>query len=130
MMLMKKKRTIKLKDPRLRKARTELRTLLRLVWEKKTLELHDQIDAIYDDKSLDYEARKPKIRQIKEKIKALDFAYKRAPHGCCVCGRREPDLTYNPCDSTWYCEDCYEFNQSYYKRNPHPYEPDWRRLYP
>ena len=130
MILMKKKRTIKLKDPRLRKARTELRTLLRLVWQKQRRSLYDKIKEIRRDKSLDYESKKPKIRLIKEKIKSLDYAYKRAPHGCCVCSRREPDLTYNPCDSSWYCESCYEFNQSYYKRNPHPYEHDWRKLYP
>ena len=121
MMSMKKKRTIRLKDPRLRKARTELRTLLRLVWEKQTSELHEIFMNTDDEKTM-YE--------IEKKIKALDHSYLHGPHGCRLCGRRDLDLTYNPRDSTWYCESCYEFNQSYYKKHPHPEEPDWRKLYP
>lgn len=127
---MKKKRTIRLKDPQLRKARTELRTLLRLVWQNQRGELYDQIEAIRHNDSLDLNIKIQKKDQIREKIRVLDHVYLHGPHGCRLCGRRDLDLTYNPRDSTWYCESCYEFNQSYYKKHPHPEEPDWRKLYP
>jgi len=130
MVPMKRKQTIRLKDPRLRKARTELRTLLHLVWQEYRRALSDQIDAIYNDKSLDYESRTKKVGQIIDEIKTLDFTYNHSCIRCRVCGHQDLDLTYNPKDSTWYCESCYRANQEYYKENPHPYKPDWRDLYP
>ena len=128
MMQMKKKRTIRLKDPRLRKVRTELRTLLSLMWQKQKKILNDQINEVYNDKSLAYLSKKKEVNQILEKIIALDRTYLHGLHGCRLCGRREPDLTYNPGDNMWYCDSCYEFNQDYYKR--HPEEANWRKLYP
>lgn len=130
MMIIKKKRTIRLKDPRLRKIRTELRTLLRLVWQDQVRDLYNQIDIIYNDKSLDYKTQKLKTDVIRKKIEKIDFAYLHGPHGCRVCGNREADLTFNPCTSTWYCENCYKFNQDFYKKNPDPEGRDWREIYP
>ena len=102
MMLMNKRRTISLRDPRLRKARTELRTLLRLVWQEQKSELHEIFMNTNDEKIMN---------EIEEKIKVLDHAYLHGPHGCRLCGRQDLDLTYNPVFDTWYCESCYEFNR-------------------
>ena len=130
MMSMKKKRTIRLKDPRLRKARYELRTLLRLVWEKQISDLYDKIETIRDDDSLELDTKIQRKAQIDKQIEAIDFAYLHGPHGCRLCGDRDADLTYNPCNSTWFCESCYKSNQEFYKKNPHPEGLDWRELYP
>ena len=125
---MKKKRFIRLKDPRLRKARTELRTLLALVWDKQVAELDDKIEEIDRDDSLDLKSKIRKPDQIREKILALKRIYHQSPVGCRTCGNRDRDLTYVPALDTWYCEPCYNFNQDYYKR--HPEEADWKELYP
>jgi len=125
---MKKKRFIRLKDPRLIRARAELRTLLSLVWDKQVSELYDQIKAIDHDSSLDLRSKIRKQDQVREKITALKSIYHQSSIGCRTCGNRDRDLTYVPALDTWYCEPCYEFNQDYYKR--HPEEADWRKLYP
>ncbi len=125
---MKKKKTITLKDTRLRKVRTELRSLLILAKEGRISELYDQIEAIGQDRSLDLETkirRKNRVRQI---ISSLEFAFNHSTLRCCLCGGVDLDLTYNPGDDLWYCEKCYMFNQSYYKQ--HPNEADWKKLYP
>jgi hypothetical protein len=116
---MKKKRSITLKDPRLIRARTELRMLLSLVWDKQVSELHKNFMTTTDIEKKD---------EISKKIKALTNSLHRAPIGCRVCGHLERDLTYIPAFDTWYCEPCYLFNQDYYKR--HPEEADWKALYP
>ncbi|KKN58651.1 hypothetical protein LCGC14_0550180 [marine sediment metagenome] len=115
MIVMKKKRTIRLKDTRLRRVRTNLRTLLRLMWQSQRRKLHKIFMDTNDKKIL-------------EEISSLDHSYLHGPNGCRLCGGREFDLTYNPGDDTWYCERCYKFNQNYYKK--HPEEADWRELYP
>ena len=116
---MKKKRTIILQDSKLRKARSELRILLRLAKESRSSELHSRFISTKD----------PKLRsEIMKEISTLDRAYIHSTLGCRLCGATEPDLTYNPGDEAWYCGKCYSFNQSYYKL--HPEEADWERLYP
>ena len=125
---MKKKRFIRLKDPRLIKARTELRTLLALVWDKQVSELYDQIKLIRNDDLLDLKTKIYRKDKIRKKIAALKSIYHQSPIGCRVCGHRDRDLTYVPALDTWYCEPCYTFNQDYYKR--HPEEADWKVLYP
>ncbi len=125
---MKKKRFIRLKDPRLIKARTELRTLLALVWDKQVSELYDKIKEIDYDSSIDLKSKIILQDQVREKIRALGRLYDKSPIGCRVCGNRDRDLAYGPALDTWYCEPCYNFNQDYYKR--HPEEADWKILYP
>jgi hypothetical protein len=127
-MFMKKKRFIKLKDPRLIKARTELRTLLSLVWDRQVSDLYDQIKEIDQDSSLDLPSKIRKQDQFRREIATLRCIYHQSPIGCRVCGNRERDLAYVPTLNTWYCEPCYLFNQDYYKR--HPEEADWKALYP
>jgi len=125
---MKKKRFIRLKDPRLIKAHTELRTLLALVWDKQVSELYDKIKEIDYDSSIDLKSKIILQDQVREKIRALRRLYDKSPIGCRVCGNRDHDLTYVPALDTWYCEPCYDFNQDYYKR--HPEEADWKIIYP
>lgn len=95
---MKRKKTITLNDSRLRKARTELRSLLILAKEKKISELFNQIEAIGLDKSLDLETkirRKNRVRQI---ISSLNFAFNHSTLRCRLCKGVDLDLTYNPGD--------------------------------
>lgn len=116
---MKKKKTIILQNPRLRKARLELRILLQLAKEARSSDLHQCFMSTKD----------PKLRsEILKKIKALERAYNHSTLGCRLCGELGLDLTHNPGDDSWYCEKCYKLNQNYYK--PHPEEANWKKLYP
>lgn len=83
--------------------------------------------------SLDIKAFELKIEEenrVERQIEELDRARRSSPIGCRVCGRQDLDLVFNPCSNQWYCEGCYTFNQEAYKKNPHPYEPDWRKIFP
>ncbi len=123
----KEKRIIKVKNPQLRRFRTALRELLKEAHSFERGWLHDQIAEIDID---DFDLKIKEEDKIHKQIEELDRARHRAPIGCCVCGRQDLDLVFNPYGSQWYCEGCYTFNQEYYKKNPHPWEPDWRKHYP
>lgn len=125
---MKKKKTITLKDTRLRKARTELRSLLILAKEERISEFYDQIEAIELDSSLDLGTKICRNNRVRQIISSLQVAFNHSTLRCRLCKGVDLDLTYNPGDDLWYCEECYTFNQSYYKR--HPNEADWKKLYP
>jgi hypothetical protein len=104
---MNKKRKITLKDPRLRKIRYELRSLLRLVWLDRLDELSNKLrsaDSVEE------------MQQISWKKQELDRAADRHPIGCKLCGDRDVDLIYNPNTSRWYCERCYTFQQTEFRK--------------
>jgi len=126
----KKKRVIRVKDPQLRRFRTSMRELLKEMHSSERGRLYDQIVLIRNDEALDIGTKIKEKDIIRKQIGELDRARFHAPIGCCICGRQDLDLVFNPYGSEWYCESCYAFNQDYYKKNPHPYEPDWRKLYP
>lgn len=125
---MNKKRIIKLKTPRLRRARTELRTLLRLAFQRRVFKLYDKIEAIEQNSKLALKAKEYQEKHIQEEIKALKYSYNHSALKCRVCGHQDLDLIHNPIDDLRYCGICYEFNQSYYRQ--HPEEADWRESYP
>jgi len=123
----KEKRIIRVKNPQLRKFRTAMRKLLKAAYNAGWRNMHDQIGSIIID---DFDLKIKEEDKIHKQIEELGRALDRAPIGCRVCGRQDLDLVFNPCSSQWYCESCYTSNQEYYKKNPHPYEPDWKRIYP
>jgi len=117
----KKKRIIRVKHPQLQKFRTAMRELLKNAQTTERRGLRE-----FSNFGLGIEKENEVERQIEE----LDRARRHAPIGCRVCGRQDLDLVFNPSSSQWYCEGCYTFNQEAYKKNPHPYEPDWRKIFP
>lgn len=125
--LKKKKRIIRVKNPRLRRFRTAMREMLKAAQESDVNKLRDMSNSV---KIKDFNLRIKEEDRIERQIDELVRARRRAPIGCRVCGRQDLDLVFNPCSSQWYCEGCYTFNQEYYKKNPHPYGRDWRKLYP
>lgn len=126
-MIMKEKRIIKVKNPQLRKFRTAMRELLKAVQESKVSKLRDISNSV---NIKDFSLRIKEEDRIERQIEELERARRRSPIGCRVCGRQDLDLIFNPYGGEWFCEGCYTFNQEYYKKNPHPWEPDWRKLYP
>ena len=123
----KEKRIIRVKHPQLRRFRTAMRELLKAAQTSERRRLREMSNIIDIE---DYELRGKEEVRIERLIEELDRARRSAPIGCRVCGRQDLDLVFNPCNSQWYCEVCYTFNQEGYKKDPHPYEPDWRKLYP
>lgn len=115
------------KHPQLQKFRTAMRELLKVAYSSEWWRLHNQIDLIRID---DFNLKIKEEDKIHKQIVELDRARRSAPLGCSVCGRQDLDLVFNPYSSQWYCEGCYTFNQEAYKKNPHPYEPDWRKIFP
>jgi hypothetical protein len=104
-----------------------MRELLKAAHNSEWWKLHRQIESINID---DFKLKIKEKDKIHRQIEELDRALNHAPIRCRVCGRQDLDLIFNPYGSEWFCEGCYTFNQEYYKENPHPYEPDWRKLYP
>jgi len=123
----KTKRVIRVKDPQLIKFRSAMREMLKAAQISEGRRLRELSESLEID---DFSLWLDKKKRIEEQIDELVRARRRAPIGCRVCGRQDLDLVFNPCSSQWYCEGCYTFNQESYKKNPHPYEQDWKKFYP
>lgn len=106
-----KRRLIALKDPQLRKIRTELRNLLRQAFEDHYNQFFEEMKVIHFDKTLSDEEKASREQALYRESEALKFAYTHSVIGCRLCGKRDLDLIYNPVLNRWYCEGCYEFNR-------------------
>ena len=102
----KKKKTISIKDPRLRNIRDSLRYA---------------ITEVESGLIRDFMARKFKIPSGDERcaiwvdrIDMLETAWKNSICVCSVCGSQTSDMTYNPVEEKWFCVRCYEENQAFY----------------
>lgn len=110
---MKKKRTIMIRDPLLRKIRNALREIIsnaaneeyrRLIKEKERVD-------VYSDKNQELEIN----------LDRLDTARKNSICVCPVCGSRTSDMTFNPHLKAWFCVDCYEKNRQFYVKRGEPH---------
>jgi len=106
-----KKRVTSLKSPHLRRIRTNLRNLLRQVFEDQDNRKFEQIRSVSSNSALSYEERKKRIQKLYQESETLRRAYHHSVLGCRVCGRRDLDLIFNPILNKWYCKGCYDFNQ-------------------
>ena len=107
----KEKRLIILKDPRLRKIRTELRNLLFYAFEVHHSRYFEEMKLIDQDTSLSFAEKKKKTQKTYQESEKLMQSFGRSVVHCSLCGRRDLDLIYNPVLNAWYCEACYTFNQ-------------------
>lgn len=119
---MKKKKTISINDPQLRKIRDNFRDLW-LAWGTKLwFELHDKYVKIHYDRN-----RRPRhpneysreekeiIKQLEVKMTELENFESASICMCTVCAKGDRDATYNPVDKEWYCTECYDENKDFYK---------------
>ena len=125
-------RLIKVSHPQLRRFRKTLRLILREAFNSKVQNIYEQISICLKNVSLSTFEREKEIAKLDEEEKLLGEAYWSAPLGCAVCGTQaiEDDLKFNRYNRQWFCEPCYTANQEYYKKNPHPWLPNWKALYP
>ncbi len=89
---MKNEKTIIIKDPRLRKARNELRTLLNL-W------FNDQWASIR-------EAGPKYSEDVRDKCSNLKIMFEKSICYCHSCGRSTLDMAYVPSMNEWICVEC------------------------
>lgn len=128
---MKKKKTITIKNPKLRKIRNNLRELL-IEWKiKQWRELNEEYKKIHYDQAGRVRHSKElskgerfKVGRIQEQMKTLDDIMTGSICKCTVCGAPDKDMTYNPVEKRWFCVDCYKLNQDFYK------DTDQAYLYP
>ena len=102
------KRIHKLKDPKLRKIRYELRTLLHLMYRKRSHEFWEELSIIREDKTLSYDQRREKMREIRKERERLQLRMSASPIGCVWCANQMEDLVFNPKRQCWICVTCYE----------------------
>lgn len=102
---MNKKKTIALKDPRLRAIRNNLREVISLVEIAEEERLFETMNK-EDKETVDgYE----RYRQMHAKMDRLSLARRESIIECPACNfGSDRDMRYNPYDSTWYCVDCYK----------------------
>jgi len=112
--MMKRKRVIRVKDPRLRKIRLGLRTLLVRESIARLLEILGKKGSLLKFPDLSEEEFHKKYQILyKQEIanrKQLDASICVCP----VCGDFEKDHIFNPVDRVWYCEKCYEILKKSY----------------
>ena len=103
-----KKKVQNLKDPLLRKIRYELRTLLRLEYDKRLELLNKEWQEIQNDKTLTYEQELEKSKAFFKKKEKFELMKSRYPINCEICGDRMENLVWNPNRHQWRCIPCYE----------------------
>lgn len=92
-----------LKNPRLRKIRYELRTLLSLELGKRIKELNK-----HPDTSLNYDERKERLKRRLKDLEKLKLTFHRSPISCWVCGDRMNDLIQDSDSLFWFCVNCHQ----------------------
>ena len=119
---MKKKRSIVIKDPKLRRIRNNLRDILIGKVQSRRINLISDIDAISRDSeghlrrdlTSSGSAELRKLKDMKSKINELtdkSICY------CNGCKQINKDMTYNPTLESWYCVECSEeFRNHYYQQ--------------
>ncbi len=112
---MKKKRTISITNPKLRKIRDSLREIISKASDSYERELIKERDG------LRLEEDKEKIKVLGDKIDKIYTAWKNSICVCPVCGSRTSDMTFNPHLKAWFCVDCYEKNRQFYVKRGEPH---------
>lgn len=123
---MKKKRTITIKDPRLRKVRNELRCLIMLSEAAEEKKINNKVRNLYnvegfwDENHIDHKKLNREARKLNSQLNNLRYAYNASIAFCPVCREINKDMTYNPVSKKWYCTECYRFNQDFETRQDRP----------
>ena len=109
---MRKKRTISISHPQLVKFRNALRELISAA---EGVKLGEILDEGKDLKPTESRADLEQMKVLSDKRSNLERAWKKSLCTCSLCGSRTSDMTFNPFMEEWFCVDCYEKNQEFYK---------------
>jgi len=128
---MKKYRLIKVRNPRLRYIRYNLRRFLLHLSEDKMQELIDASYEVLGDESLSKEERDAKYWQLSEKLDALRDLRKKTPLYCQGCASSNLDMIYHVGGKAWICEFCYREYREFERKRGENYRkiyPDYERI--
>ena len=116
---MKQKRTISIKDPKLRRIRDQFRVLLLRIGEARIIEILNRMgelqesEGFWDEKSSNYKRLQKETQELSSQESDLNSAINSSIIYCPVCRTNDKDMTYNPISRRWYCVECYKFNQMF-----------------
>ncbi|KKM72848.1 hypothetical protein LCGC14_1416430 [marine sediment metagenome] len=102
-----KKRTIRLKDPKLRRIRTALRTLLVREASKRINDLIKEQGRLIKNRSSDDEEYYMLDSILEEQKNKLRRQRKASICSCATCSDMKEDHVFSPVSHEWYCEKCY-----------------------
>jgi len=120
--MMKKKRCIAIKDPKLRRIRDNLREILIKTFQIKDIKLTSEIDAILRDSEgkprMDITpSESAKLKRFKDMKSKINELTDKSICYCNGCKQINKDMTYNPTLESWYCVECSEeFRNHYYQQ--------------
>ena len=119
---MEKKRVIKIRNPKLKEIRNNLRTIFIKGVMVQWRILHDEIrrlrfDNLGNRKLIDDMTSEEQVRyrDLQKMESQLTDAIERSICQCYTCGKADQDMIYNPDYSAWYCVECYNITQSFYR---------------
>lgn len=120
---MKKKKVVKIKNPELRRIRDNLRNILLQAASKEWNRLFNEQDKVFIDsngnpKKMSLE-EKSIFHELQEKMDRIHHISKNSICDCATCSAIDRDMVYNPYMKTWFCTECYQLNQQFY-RHSHP----------
>ncbi len=102
---MNKKKTIALKDPRLRVIRNSLREVINLVVNDEELNLFEAMNKEDRATTVGYES----YWKLSDMKYALKSGLQKSTIRCPACNfGSDQDVRYNPYDKAWYCVDCFK----------------------
>ena len=106
---MNKKRTIIIKDPRLRKIRDNFRDLIISACSAEKSKIHDEKERLMKNKDFFENEKYRKLsKELNDQYWAVERPLRASILYCHVCGKTNKGMTYNPVRKTWYCTECYE----------------------
>lgn len=116
---MKQKRTISIRDPKLRRIRDQLRVLLLEVLKSKSIKISNKKEKLrnsegfWNERSSEFKKLHEKIQGLSSQRSDLRYAFHNSIVFCPVCRKINKDMTYNPVSRVWFCVECYKFNQMF-----------------
>ncbi len=115
---MKRKKTIVIKNPQLRRFRNNLRLVLLKAVSDKWYPITEEIRGLTykeDGTPRDF-IDMDEIHFLNEKRNELDSLSSDSICKCATCNVADKDMTFNPYFKAWFCVDCYKINRSYYRK--------------
>jgi hypothetical protein len=109
---MKRKKTISVRHPQLERFRNALREV---IFRVKLVELREIRKDGTDLEPTESNADLKQMKVLSDKRSKLERAWNKSLCVCSLCGSRTSNMTFNPFMEEWFCVDCYEKNQGFYK---------------
>lgn len=116
--MMKDKRTIIVRNSKLRKVRNSFRFLFIRMNDKRWEAYHSEQHELLRDKEGKLRnmsaSKKARFRIIQEGLDKITKTIRSSICQCAACGSSEEDMTFNSILEEWFCVDCYKGMGDYY----------------